>query len=266
MRARFEICVAGLAALLAGMAHADTSLSFRNTEPGEAGELQTVTITTGKVRMETGADEETFLLYHEDGNTFFAVQPKQKSYMELDPDTTSQMMDQASQMRQQVMEQLKERLAEMSEEQRNQMMEMMNRAGTPMPGVPREEVTYREGAGTATVSGLSCRWMDAYKGDRKVRELCLAQPSDLGMASGDQATMMAMQKSMKAMAERMGTDSMFVDDMPDGFPIHVRHFDDDGTVSSEQQLEAVSSNTVDAGVFEVPAGFTRQELPTLQMR
>ena len=245
---------------------ADTRLSIQHTEPGKQPQTQSVMITGGKVRMEQGAMDDTVLLYHQQTNTFYAIQPSQKTYLELDPVKAGEMMDQASQMQQQMMAQLQERMKDMPEEQREQMMAMMNRSGQPMPGLPEEPVRYQSRGGSDSVGGFSCRWVDAYHGERKVRELCLADPGTMGMPSGDKDTMMAMQTSMKALAKRLGNAGMFQDDMPDGFPVHVRHYDNGGQVSSEQQVQAISHDGIDGGLFEVPSGYEKQELPTLPQR
>ena len=240
---------------------ADTRLSIQHTESGQQPQVQTVTVTSGKVRMEQGSDDETLLLYDQANNTFFAIQPDEKSYMEFDPERAGEMMDQASQMQQQMMAQLQESLKELPEEQRQKMMEMMK--GPAMPGLPEEPVRYESRAGSDSSGGFTCHWVEAYQGDRKVRELCLADPASMGMPSSDKDTMMAMQSSMKALAQRLGNAGMFQDDMPDGFPVHVRHFDSNGRVTSEQQVQGVTHDGLDPGLFEIPAGYQKHELPTL---
>ena len=247
---------------------ADTRLSIQHTEPGKQPQIQTVMVTSGKVRMEQGTDDDddSLLLYHQADNTFFAIQPSEKSYMEFDPEKAGAMMDQASQMQQQMMAQLQERLKEMPEEQREQMMAMMNRSGKTMPGLaplPEEPVRYEPRGGSDSIGGFVCRWVDAYQGERKVRELCLADASSMGMPSGDKDTMMAMQSSMKALTKRLGSAGMFQDNMPDGFPVHVRHFGSNGQVTSEQQVHDVSHDKLDGSLFEVPAGYQKRELPIL---
>ena len=241
---------------------ADTRLSIQNTESGEQPQIQAVLVTKGKVRMEQGGDDDTLLLYFEDNNTFYAVQPADKSYMEFDPEKAAAMMDQASQMQQRMMAQLQERMKDLPAEQREQMMEMMKHSGQAMPGEPEEPVRYEQRSGSHTVGGFSCSWVDAYQGERKVRELCLADPASMGMASADKNTMMAMQTSMMALAKRLGSAGMFQDNMPDGFPVHVRHFDSSGQVASEQRVQQVSKSALDASLFEVPPGYQKRELPS----
>ena len=246
---------------------ADTRLSIQHTEPGRKPQIQTVMVTSGKVRMEQGTDDDddddTLLLYHQATNTFYAIQPGEKSYMEFDPEKASEMMDQASQMQQQMMAQLQESLKEMPEEQREQMMKMMNRSGQKIPGLPEEPVRYEPRGGNDSMGGFVCKWVEAYQGERKVRELCLADPSSMGMPAGDRDTMMAMQSSMKVLVKRLGSAGMFQDNVPDGFLVHVRHLGSNGQVTSEQLVQGVSHDKLDASLFEVPAGYQKRELPTL---
>ena len=241
---------------------ADTRLSIQHTESGKQPQIQTVMVTSGKVRMEQGNDD-TLLLYDHANNTFFAIQPSEESYMEFDPEKAGEMMDQASQMQQQMMAQLQESLKEMPEEQREQMMKLMNRSGQKMPGLAEEPVRYEPRGGNDSISGFVCSWVEVYQGERKVRELCLADLSSMGMPSSDKDTMMAMQSSMKVLVKRMGSAGMFQDNMPDGFPVHVRHFGSNGQVTSEQQVQDVSHDKLDASLFEIPAGYQKRELPSL---
>lgn len=260
------LAVTSLCISMSAAVFADTRMSIQHTEPGKAPETQSVMVTSGKVRMEQGAMDDTVLLYHQSNNTFYAIQPSQKSYMELDPVKAAEMMDQASQMQQQMMAQLQERMKDLPEEQKAQMMEMMKRSGQPMPGIPEEPVRYESRGGSDSVGQFSCSWVDAYQGDRKVRELCLADPDSMGMPSGDKDTMMAMQNAMMVLAKRLGSAGMFQDNMPDGFPVHVRHYSAGGLVSSEQQVQGVTNDGLDDSLFEVPAGYEKQELPTLPQR
>lgn len=260
------LAVASLCFSLSTALFGDTRLSIEHTEAGKPAQIQTVMVTAGKVRMEQGSLDETLLLYHQANNTFYAIEPSEKSYMVLDPETAGTMMDQAAQMRQQMMAELEERLAELPEEQRQQMMAMMELSGQPLPGHPQEPVRYEASGQSDDVGGFACRWVAAYEGQTKVRELCLTDPGAMGMPSADRDTIMAMQSAMQAMAERLGNAGMFQDEMPDGFPVHVRHFGPGGDVSSEQQVREVSRDALDGSLFEVPAGYERRELPTLPQR
>ena len=249
--------------IMASASFADTRLSIQHTESGKETQLQTVMVTSGKVRMEQGTDDNMVLLYDQANNTFFAIQPDEKSYTEFDPEKAAEMMDQASQMQQQMMAKLQEGLKDMPEAQREQMMKMMNRSGQKMPGLPEEPVRYESRAGSDSSGGFTCHWVEVFQGERKLRELCLAEPASMGMPSSDKDTMMAMQSSMKTLANRLGSAGMFQDNMPDGFPVHVRHFGSNGRVTSEQQVQSVTHDGLDPGLFEIPAGYEKRELPTL---
>lgn len=243
---------------------ADTRLSIQSTTSGEAPQMQSILVTNGKVRMEQGGeDDDTLLLYFQASDTFYAVQPSEESYMEFDPDQAATMMDQASQLQQQMMAQLQERMQELEPEQQEQLMEMMKRSGQSAAGTPEEPTRYEAGGGNDSVSGVACHWVAAYQGTQKVRELCLADPNAMGMASADKDTMVAMQTSMMALAKRLGSAAMFQDDMPDGFPVHVRHYDANGQISSEQRVQRVSKDSLEPSLFELPAGYQKRELPSL---
>ena len=57
---------------------ADTRLSIQHTEPGKQPQIQTVMVTSGKVRMEQGTNDDALLLYHQADNSFYAIQPNDK--------------------------------------------------------------------------------------------------------------------------------------------------------------------------------------------
>jgi len=166
-------------------------------------------------------------------------------------------------MQKQMMDQMEEQMAGMSEAQREQMKAMMSRMGKKMPQGQKEAVRYQARGDAGSAAGISCRWYEAYEGARKVREICLADPGAIGMPSGDAATMKAMQGAMKAMVNRLGGAGMFQDDMPEGLPIRVRHFNANGKLTSEQEVARISHDALDSGLFEVPEGYKRQEMPSL---
>ena len=60
---------------------ADIRLEIQHTEAGKQSESQAVMVTSGKVRMEQSQAGDTVLLYHQSNNTFYAIEPAQKSYM-----------------------------------------------------------------------------------------------------------------------------------------------------------------------------------------
>jgi hypothetical protein len=59
-----------------------------------------------------------------------------------------------------------------------------------------------------------------------------------------------------------GNAGMFQDNMPDGFPVHVRHFDPDGQLTSEQRVQNLSKDALDASLFELPDDYKKRELPS----
>ena len=261
------IRVAALCFGVSVAALADTKLEIQHTEPGKSATSQTVMITAGKARMDQSQAGDTILLFHQSANKFYAIQNDQKSYLVFDPETAGEMMGQASEMQKQMMAQLEERMAEMPEAQREQMKAMMSKMGQPMPQMQEKEPTRYEARGdSGSAAGIDCRWYDAFEGAKKIRELCLAPRGSLGMDTSDAATMKAMQSSMKSMVDSFGNSGMFQDDMPDGMPVRVRHLDDNGKVSSEQVVSNVSHGALDQSLFEVPAGYEKQEMPTLQPR
>ena len=259
------LLVMGCVVVCATLAAADTTVTIQHSESGGQPQTQYIYIADGKTRMEQpggGQGGPGVMIYHQASNTFYAIDTARKTYMELDPEKFGAMMDEAAKMREQMMAQLEQQMAGMSEEQKAQMKAMMEARGGMMPGeqVPtRYEPTGKSGSAT----GTSCSWYDAFEGQRKVRELCVAKPSALGMPAADTATIKAMMESMKAIAQRMGGESFLSDNMPDGIPAHVRHFNPQGTVTSEQITQSVDTGGLDSSLFEVPADYKRQELPQM---
>jgi len=261
------MCAAALCFGVSVAALADTKLEIQHTQSGKPAESQTVMITAGKVRIEQSQTGDTVLLFHQSTNTFYALQNDRKTYMTFDPETAGEMMGQMSEMQKQMMAQLEERMAEIPEAQREQMKAMMSKMGQPMPEMQEKEPTRYEARGdSGSAGGIDCRWYDAFEGAKKIRELCLAREGAMGMDSSDAATMKAMQSSMQSMVERFGNSGMWQDDMPGGMPVRVRHLDDSGNVSSEQVVSNVSHGALDQSLFEVPAGYEKQEMPSFKPR
>ena len=190
-----------------------------------------------------------------------ALDPSRQTFLLLDPVAAEAMVSRAAQARVEAMTRLRERMSSMSPDERERMEKMIQRM--EQSGVEATlPIRYRVRAKRSKVAGFSCQWIDAVRGGRRVRQICLADWRKLGLSNQDRATLKAMQASLASIAEQVGTTGMFQDDMADGFPIHVKHYDERGRLTGEQILDSVETERLDPAWFEIPEGFEPRERTT----
>ena len=49
----------------------------------------------------------------------------------------------------------------------------------------------------------------------------------------------------------------------EAFPLQITHHDSDGTVTNQSTVTAVTRKSIAASTFEIPAGFTKEEMPMM---
>jgi hypothetical protein len=185
-----------------------------------------------------------------------------KSYIEMSRADLQQMQQQLTG----VMAKMEAQLKNLPPEQRKMFEDMMKgRGGLPggaaaPPAPPR--ITYKA-AGNDKVGQWACTKYDGYNGAEKVSELCTVQPGAIGLSEADFAPMKQMAELMKTMvpdaAEQFAVNATVAEQGFAGVPIRQVSFRNGKPANSSELLE-VRREAIPASVWEVPAGFTRQQM------
>jgi hypothetical protein len=260
-----KLLALGSALCIAPLVHADTTIEYAGTSPGGSTH-QTMYVTKGKARMETGnGGGGGTVIFDEAQDAFYAINDNQRTYMRMDEKTMGERMQQT---RSAISEMMAERMKNMTPEQRQRVQAAMGRmgGGAAPGGQPPEPSRYEKTGQTLTVAGHACEVVDVYRGATKASELCLAKRGALDMSGGDYATLRALQKLSLRIAQSVhsmmgGAGGMGAPDV-DGVPVRMVHYGPRGATTME--LKRVSHDKLSADLFKIPEGYKPMEMPGLR--
>ena len=137
-------------------------------------------------------------------------------------------------------------------------------AGMLPGGIKPPPRTLKNSGRTETVAGIKCTIWEAFEEGQKEEELCAASAGSIPGGDDVIKTFREIASMMSSFTETLGRnrgDNQPWNDMDkiNGVPILTRDFDN-GKASSEMRLTVVRKESVPAGSFEVPAGYTAKKL------
>lgn len=216
---------------------------------------------------EGGNKLENSMIYRGDKDLMIMVDHGDKSYMIMDKKTMNKLSEKLSS----AMAQMEEAMKNVPPEQREMMRKMMK---DKMPGMGNtryvEPVLKKSGSGT--VNGYKCTKYDVYKGDRKVRQHCITDWSNIKGGEEISSVMLEMSEFTDDMTKTFanssgpsGSSMQFERNVfnqlkeMNGFPVRTTEYDN-GSVESESVFNSSKTTSVDASVFEAPSGYKRQNI------
>jgi len=257
MHHRFIILIAGIgAAALSGVALAGTTLTYDSND-GETGMVYS--IADSKASMENRAQNAT-MLYDASTKTITMIDHEEKTYTVITEEARQRMQQQMTAARDQSMQLMKEQLAGLPEGAREKILKG-TQAGVQagQKGLSKGMETRVERTGRMdTVNGYECE-MIRISVMTSTSFICIADNAEVGMPASAAATMKQMNEDMRAIAGSvMSGLGANMPGGPDLEGVAVR-MTSDGTTYT---LTDLSTGDVDPAVFEVPAGFEKQEIMT----
>jgi hypothetical protein len=247
--------------VLAGTADAGTVLEITNRDLTNNSATQAKTYAqAGRMRIESGGAQDTFAIFRDD--TLYTFDPQQKTYIALDRATIQQLAAQLNP----ALKKLQEQMASMPPEQRAQMERML---GMKMPNgkTPTEEI--RKTSRTGSQAGHSCTYAEAWEDGVRKSEMCVVPAAnlkgskelyDVGVKASSLLKEMVNSLDLP-MLKQMTNRQMENFDSLGGVPLITRTFDGDKPVH-EAVVEAIRNETLADSLFEIPAGYKRQQMPT----
>ncbi|WP_116807080.1 DUF4412 domain-containing protein [Steroidobacter cummioxidans] len=211
----------------------------------------------GMMRVETQANEST-VLFKDD--TIYAISHKDKSYVAMDRASMKRMAEQLNP----ALQMLQERMKTMTPEQRAQMEKML---GTRIPGAQEAPTEIKRTSRNDKINGYSCTYVEVREAGVLTDELCVVPANAL---KGSAELMNSAQKMSALLQDMMaGMDAPWMKQMVQkqlqnfealgGIPVVSRHFVD-GKPQNETSLSNISSQTLAASLFEIPAGYTKKDM------
>jgi len=250
-------------ALAAGSAGAGTVIMLDQSMNGGPARQQTIELTFDKMKM---TSPENQMIYRGDQDKVWIVRPEDKAYIELTPEGMGQMKA----MMDQKMAQMQQRMASLPPEQRKQMEAMLasRGMGPSAPSTP-PQITYEKAGDPKKVGFYTCTPYHVKMQGIPESEFCMAPLSDLGLTRDDLKAFLGFGKFMSQMggtaAQRSPMAQLDFDSIKkqigfDGFPVQTSLDAADVHYSVQTTLKSIKHEDPPAGTFEIPAGYTRQDM------
>lgn len=242
MHHRIRLAIAILGCAVSATALADFRAEFATVQGAGNTALTRIEVGAGHMRMDTGGN---ILLVDAASGRILVLMPNKQQYMDMGKMAQS----------------LNAMLANVPPQMREMMKQRMAAHGG---GV---SVSYAPTGQTATIDGYACAIYRVMIGNDHRSDACLADLSAAGIDAADQATVRKVFEDLRAMAQTAsaGMVNSSINQLPAGkFPVQMTRYDD-GKVSAVTQIKSVSHTGVAAADFEVPAGYSEQEMPALGM-
>jgi hypothetical protein len=226
----------------------------------QAGQVNKMWFDGGRMRTENGGRGEGAIAIFKD-KAMYVLDPKTQSYRKIDKATVDQMAAKLADAR----KQMQAAMANMPPERRAMMEKMMGQmggaAGAATEG-PKRALT--KTGRTETVAGIKCTVREASVGGEKVEELCAAPAGSVTGGGEMMKTLREVGEMLKAFTQSFGAGSKMDNDWRDmetvnGVPILTRDFSG-GKVTSETRLAVARKESIPAGQFDVPAGYTEKQI------
>jgi hypothetical protein len=255
--------IAGCALLLtAGAVHAGTVLELVNRDLTNNKESPARTyVQDGRMRIEMGGPQDSFAIFRDE--TIYTFDPRRKTYVAMDRATIKRLADQVNP----ALKMLEEQMANMSPEQRAQMERLL---GTKMPGAKQPVEEIRKTSRSGTFAGHACTYSEILQDGVLQTEVCVVPAAKLSGSRElyDVATKMSgllqeMANSIDLpMLKQMANRQMENFEKLDGVPVQTRSFEG-GRPVNEATVTAIRNEALAASLFEIPAGYKKQELPNM---
>jgi len=252
---------------LASVASAGTVIqtATRELPTGTQSATTTLYVDTGKLRMEQkdagGNPGDSGLIFKDE--KIYALNHKKKTYTVTDRAAAKVIAAKLNA----TFAQMEEQIEHMEPEQKAMVEAAMGRSnGEKRPPTSFEKTTRSEKA-----AAKGCRVWEGTRGRDKIIEYCVAPYTAV---TGGSEVMAVMKQIMGVMTEisaaisesGMGASPLSTEwegiEKLDGYPLLTRIFQEDEPVS-ETVLQSSRSDTVAAQQFEVPAGYTQEQMAGL---
>jgi len=213
-------------------------------------------------RMKVDTDRFT-MIYRTDTGKAINIMKDKHQYMEIDPKAMGAGISAAQAA-------MQKQLQSLPEAQRKQIEAAMGHsAGGAMMG-QSQDVTLEKTSQTKQIGGWSCTVFHQKTNGMLSSDLCIAPISAVGVTRDDFAVFKAFADSMRNALGSFGGRNLDMLDFDarakqigfDGIPIETVLYID-GKLKSTTTLKTIEHKPISPDVFEVPAGYTKQDMPNL---
>ncbi|MCF6312816.1 MAG: hypothetical protein L3J39_10230 [Verrucomicrobiales bacterium] len=253
-----------IAVAMLGSAYADNTLNYSKLENGApTGAAQKVLIRQGKIRIDL-PDGKNAVIYNSVEDKIYILQLAEKTYMTMDPAMMDKMMGALTGLQ----AQMESQLASMPEEQRAQMRAMMSKmAGGILGGGKAPVINFKETGRQEKVGDYQTKVIEVTEDGKKTAVYYVVDRQKLNLGDAEYATMQKLQafldKLMKnlpaALKQKMKIPNLLA--KGNQLPVKTERYES-ATLKESNQLTGISSESLEASLFEIPEGFQKRQMPT----
>jgi hypothetical protein len=256
------VVLAGSPALAATTLVYDHVAEAQPGEPAPAPSTDTVALDGQRLRVEQsapagggrgGAMAPNAIIFDAAAKKVWLIQNDKKTYTELTEADIKDLRDRMQSMRGMMAEHMKN----LPPEQRARMERMMNGQGPDLKFAAKGQ--------KKTINGFACEMYDVTMDGKPFQESCIAPWGTGPFTKDDADKAKALFTSLASMMKGMpGAGVQHMASYP-GVPVQTTHLNPamGGTGKWTQTLKSVSRAAIPASQFQVPAGYTKQPLPTM---
>ncbi len=237
--------------LLAGHAHADVAITYSN--PTGQGEDMVLVVSGNRAAMQipAGQGQDGRILYDKESNKMYMVVDSDQTYMDMD--AMMQTLGGLSDMMAGMMD-------NMPDDVKSQLGGLFGNNDADLPEPQSSELVAT--GKSDTVNGISCSISTYRSADAEI-EMCLADPSSVGVSGADFSVLKAMMAKQKEAAQKAG-DMLGMKGMDmgpgaiDQVPLRIRQISGPDAGSSSEFRG--TSQDVDASVVSIPSNYQPMSL------
>ncbi len=246
-------------------AQADTTLVFGQMQDDKKTiSAQRIRIKGDRLALDGGTDEP-YMIFYGGYDRAYVIDHEEKSYLSLDPEKVTKIVEEMSASRLQALADMEKRLAAVPEEEKPQMQKMVEKlreATAEMEDAPERVVEFKATGETVALGGRDSEVVEAYVAGKLSSTYYLVNRAELKISDADYAVMQKFEKFLHMVQTRL----------PPSLRSHFGHLEalaaPDETIplkveSAEGRPEVlieVSDETIPAKTMNVPVSYRPQDV------
>ena len=237
------------ATLVTGVAMADSTLIYNDNNGTESSRIM---LSDGLAKMTHNTEANTALIFDASKNRFTILDHERKSFMVLGEKEIEALGNVEAMIDRMLEEQLAQMPAEQREQMRGMMKSMIEKQLPKQAAMP----TYEKIGQAQTYHGFNCEQVIQLIEGKKQSDFCVAEYQSLGVSAEEYQGIQRFMKVVEKLAGQFGQNqSMNFASIGEVLPVHYQMDHGTGT------LVNVNHHDLPAQTFQVPDGYTQQDLP-----
>ncbi len=262
MRYGVPRAVVALSAALANPALAAVRITSEAVTAGGKTDEHTIYLTPARVRVDS---EGSAIIFRTDTGKMLRLSKDKHEYIEIDPKEIGARVSA-------VQAQMQQRLQAVPEAQRKQIEAMLAQHGVA-GGQPKQQaagVVYEKTGQTKTVGSWTCQVFHQKRAGDLAADVCIAPAAAVGLTRDDLAALRAISDMIRKSLPDAALHNAALMDFEgqtrqigfEGIPVESVVYRG-GKSQVTTTVKSVDHAQIPADLFEVPAGYTRKEIPGL---